>query len=150
MWPSAIKNLFGSWDSNSIEEKGLTVKSRFSIRFLEDGTFITKFSKGEREGEELKGIYAVGKDHIYLWSGGPPSDEADIDPNDFYRALLMSYKFDGHQLKVEFIDGSPTRLSYTLTKFNAEQGGARQPATRPESKLEDGDKPQPGVEGRSR
>ena len=33
---------------------------------------------------------------------------------------------------------------------NGEQGGTGQPATRPESKSEDGDKPQPEAEGRSR
>ena len=116
-WPNAITNLFGAWESNSIEVKDRAVKSRFSITFQEDGTFITKFFKGEREGEELKGVYAVGKHHIYLWSGGPPSDDVDVDPKEYYRALLMSYKFDGDQLKVEFLEGSPTRQSYTLKKI---------------------------------
>jgi hypothetical protein len=37
-----------------------------------------------------------------------------------------------------------------LDKTKAEQGGTGQPATRPESKSEGGDKPQPESEGRSR
>ena len=37
-----------------------------------------------------------------------------------------------------------------LDKTKAEQGGTGQPATRPESKSEGGDKPQPEAEGRSR
>jgi hypothetical protein len=131
-WPHAITNLFGSWESNSIEVKDLAVKSRFSITFQEDGTFITKFFKGEREGEELKGVYAVGRDYIYLWSGGPPSDDVDVDPKEYYRALLMSYKFDGGQLKVEFLEGSRTRQSYTLKKIKkqnkAEMATPRKPS----------------------
>ncbi|MBK1884909.1 hypothetical protein JIN85_21035 [Luteolibacter pohnpeiensis] len=53
-------------------------------------------------------------------------------------------------------DGAPTDQVTALLKAlrdnetKAEQGGAGQPATRPESDSEGGDKPQPESEGRSR
>jgi hypothetical protein len=46
--------------------------------------------------------------------------------------------------------GTPVSPWLTPIKPEAEQGGAGQPATRPESKSEGGDKPQPASEGRSR
>ena len=46
--------------------------------------------------------------------------------------------------------GTPVSPWLTPIKPEAEQGGTGQPATRPESKSEGGDKPQPEAEGRSR
>jgi len=48
--------------------------------------------------------------------------------------------------KILYVDRGESRLYPT----KAEQAGTGQPATRPESKSEGGDKPQPGSEGRSR
>jgi hypothetical protein len=46
--------------------------------------------------------------------------------------------------------GSTDLLPFTMALLQAEQAGTGQPATRPESKSEGGDKPQPESEGRSR
>jgi hypothetical protein len=46
--------------------------------------------------------------------------------------------------------GSAADKAYQRRTETAEQDGAGQPATRPESKSEDGDKPHPKSEGRSR
>ena len=73
--------------------------------------------------------------------------------------LLMTY-FDGRVLTYARISEiadkellvSPEGKSITIqpNKPKAEQAGTRQPATRPGSKSEGGDKPQPESEGRSR
>jgi len=44
----------------------------------------------------------------------------------------------------------PEHFLVLRRKADAQQAGAGQPATRPESKSEGGDKPQPDAEGRSR
>ena len=51
-----------------------------------------------------------------------------------------------------FVDGDPTENNYISNNIRRmiEQAGTGQPATRPESKSEDSQKPQPGAEGRSR
>jgi hypothetical protein len=46
--------------------------------------------------------------------------------------------------------GKPEVMKATSEKQQAQQAGTGQPATRPESKWEGGDKPQPEAEGRSR
>jgi hypothetical protein len=45
---------------------------------------------------------------------------------------------------------SPKPIPITVIPKDTEQAGSGQPATRPESKSEDNDKPQPEAEGRSR
>jgi hypothetical protein len=73
--------------------------------------------------------------------------------------LMMSYR-DGRILSYTKISDvadeallvNPEGKNITVqpNKTKAEQGGTGQPATRPESKSEGGDKPQPEAEGRSR
>jgi hypothetical protein len=56
-------------------------------------------------------------------------------------------------VRIEFPDETKTKIiikgTSTATKDLGEQGGTGQPATRSQSKLEGGDKPQPESEGRS-
>lgn len=63
-------------------------------------------------------------------------------------------RFDGRDDYSVEIGDNPFALSgrefFRRTETKAEQGGAGQPATRPESDSEGGDKPQPESEGRSR
>jgi hypothetical protein len=63
-----------------------------------------------------------------------------------------SFMGEGASVIVPLNDNDYTRLKESVLPQNqeAEQGGTGQPATRPESKSEGGEKPQPGAEGRSR
>ncbi len=84
------------------------------------------------------------KDGAVVWEGGSMSGP----PVDWECTEISVKKFapkldDGYRLLTaeQFRD---------RTKDNGEQGGAGQPATRPESNSEGGDKPKPAAEGRSR
>ncbi len=145
-WIASIKKLFGTWDSISAE--GLGDDTKVQMTFGTDGTIRTRFTV-RAFVDDKKGIYTVGKSHIYFWAGGPPDGVEVEDPDEHSQAMLMSYEFEGDILKVTMLDGSD-RAVVTLRKQEAEQAGTGQPATRPESKSEGGDKPQPESEGRSR
>ena len=53
-------------------------------------------------------------------------------------------------MKFQKLDDVIAKVQADIQKQQSEQAGAGQPATRPESKSEGGDKPQPEAEERSR
>jgi hypothetical protein len=68
-----------------------------------------------------------------------------IKSNGIYRALVTSMAGHHDDPRIDrFLN------SFAANKRQAEQAGSGQPATRPESKSEGSDKPQPEAEGRSR
>jgi hypothetical protein len=85
-------------------------------------------------------------DEILLAVGGIPA--AIIYPKDM-RARVVGYNGDD---KDKILTPESLAVFDKMTQPNpqAEQGAAGQPATRPELKSEDGQKPQPKSEGRSR
>jgi hypothetical protein len=144
-WVASIKKLFGTWESVSAEGGGDSTKFRFT--FGMDGTISTKFTVGTFV-DDKKGVYTVGRNHIYFWAEGPPTGVNVEDPKAHSQAMLMSYKFEGDTLKVVILDGSD-RAILTLKKSTSEQAGTELPATRPESKSEGSDKTQSEAEARS-
>ena len=74
--------------------------------------------------------------------------EANPESREDYLRLAEGYenrRISGGQLMLE-----SNEILIRANKKKAEQAGTGQPATRPESKSEGGDKPQPEAEGRSR
>jgi hypothetical protein len=67
-----------------------------------------------------------------------------------YPTMKVSWAEDTRETVLEFVCDECVRARETFLKSNSEQAGAEQPATRPESKSEGSDKPQPEAEGRSR
>ena len=55
-----------------------------------------------------------------------------------------------YPMKFQNLDDIVLEVQAVIQKQQSEQAGAEQPATRPESKSDSGDKPQPEAEGRSR
>ena len=144
-WPIAVNKLFGTWVS--VATKGLGDDTKVQLTFSEDGSIRTRFTMGGHV-DDNKGIYTVGKSHIYFWAGGPPEGVEVEDPDEHHQAMLMTYKIDGGKLKLTILDGAD-RAHVTLRKTKGEQDGAEQPATALESKPEGKKKPKPESEGRS-
>lgn len=95
-------------------------------------------SEGEPEAVEF--LLSQGADVNAIEATETPLDMAEYRRSQADRAIAI--------LKVHGAKNLQELSSQVKTK--TEQAGAGQPATRPESKLEGSDKPQPEAEGRSR
>ena len=100
-----------------------------------------RFFAGDKELLELKGHL---QDHEEIDSGMRNSLLHELAKAKLPKAPARAPSADEKPM----ID--PFAEEPTPEKAKAEQGGAGQPATRPESEPEGRDKPQPGAEGRSR
>jgi hypothetical protein len=125
-------------------------------------TMVLKFTPQEA-GIELKDVAVIVTFYIQTPNGlkqvdfDPPIDgikwEAP-DANNKMNSLRLSSVGQFDQMTVELQHKEDVKGSWTYKneekKKEAEQGGTGQPATRPESKSEGSDKPQPESEGRPR
>ncbi len=91
----------------------------------------------------LERYMGAESEYVWCWVIGY-FDPAYMDDADSARIFFVILDFKGVPLMR--VDRSRTNGP----DKNAEQAGAGQPATQPESKSEGGDKPQPEAEGRSR
>ena len=123
-WVSAIKRLFGTWEST--DTRGFDDDTKVQIKFCHDGSICTKFTMGGIE-DENKGIYTVGKSHIYFWADGPPAGVEVEDPEEHHQAMLMTYQLEGDRLKLTILDGKD-RFFVTLKKRKREQAEDNQDA----------------------
>ena len=86
--------------------------------------------------------------HFSLSPEVKPPDLADLDRNHRYQ-FVGNPVDQAYGVVVFYVTSIPERIAGE-EQSKAEQGGAEEPATRAESELEGGDKPQPESEGRSR
>ncbi len=137
--------LSGNWVA------GLLQKIASALEAVNAGNAYT-FNSGEKEGRR------------YSVTANLNTKEADVslNPGDFFKnrnaekgsfgqAQLADIRklIDGCDERIKWFEANE-HLFFTSTNEDAEQAGTAQPATRPESDLEGGDKPQPESEGRSR
>ena len=95
--------------------------------------------------KEIQSIARLGES-VDLWET-PPKRRGFIDFTIHKDLLPRCYVYNDYEFD---LDDGGFYYTYKLSKHKVEQVGAGQPATRPQSDSEGGDKPQPEAEGCSR
>ena len=134
---STIGRLFGGDDKPPYELAEIYTGLREQVLKLTE-PHLKQMEKTEKYPVPKPGqtiFYIVTPDGVFTYS----AKEDDLGNK---RDKLFPLFYAGHELI--------TKMRIADEKRQAEQAGSGQPATRPESKSEGGDKPQPEAEGRSR
>jgi len=117
-----------------LDQKALI--SLFAMKFMGEG--------GETHCANLKDLMKLwGDEQFSKVVAGQPAEIRDLVVSN----IDYAWADPEWNLYPKTLATSPASIT---ERTAAEQGGSVQPATRPESKLEVGDKPQPKAEGRSR
>ena len=114
------------------------------VQIEADGDLVVPFSVAENEELRRLTFKFHNYNHPYCWhpleDGEDRYSAALIRYGAVFRILVKLHRKDGSVAAIQWICAEPDK---------AEQGGADQPATAPESKSEGNSKPQPESEGRS-
>ena len=119
------------------------------IELTEDGTWegFPRFAEVFTNELGARKVRHVDGPDVRFWDIELEGIRLNLGYDDFPNGLsLMSYSDDGDRLLQRIFEC----LKQAADTTKAEQAGAGQPATRPKSKSEGSDKPQPESEGRSR
>ncbi len=133
----------------NISDRTLNVAQDWSIKEnASTNLYVGSFDAGKKLSDMP---YGAGS-KLFSESCHTPT-QLKVEPGATINAVITVFAdYDRDRLTLGVIEGDKRTAIGTLSKIapKGQQGGTGQPATRPESKSEGSDKPQPESEGRSR
>ena len=155
-WQANVNSIAAILSSRALEEQGDSQKARKQIDdflyFSASSLELNQDSRVLEESNRSAGEQVLMQVAAYYWQN-PDSynlngEVATPMPNDALTSAVM----EAMEPLLQIVRDHHARTVSILNRYKpeAEQAGAGQPATRPESDSEGSDKPQPESEGRSR
>ena len=122
-WIDPKHPLIVEWTSFEVEGFG-TGNTVLHFKINKDGTMKSSMLHSDKEKngeiskhkEELNGLYAIGANHIYFWSNGPPKGFKTDKPHNHIQSRLLTYKFEGSNLVLKMVKGGSKNRVIKLKK----------------------------------